>query len=364
MLIYIIFFIGLAILAIEYEIHPFKNNWILLFIFIGLALLAGLRAETVDRDYPTYLYAFDSIYNFLGDGGINLSIYEPGFILVVLLFKSIFTYNYGIAIMLFFAFTTLAMKLPALVKLSINPYLVILLYYSQYFLLQEMTQIRIGFASGIFLLSLFFYFKSEYKSFILMVLIASMFHYSALGYLLLLFLRKNKFNKFLYGGLLVLSVFFAFIKVPLMGVVGNVFSIGDPSGKFSGYAEIVQENLIDDVVLFNTQNLLRGFCSIYLMVFVPTEVILKDPRLALFLKCTILSIFLLSFFSEVSLIAFRISDLFGLLSIFAFAYLAKYLPFYKYNIWIVIGISAILFYIFTFNNGGILNPYEIEKVIK
>lgn len=362
MLIYFIIFIVLAIIAIEYELRPFKNPTALIIIGLVLALFAGMRGHTVDRDYSTYLFAFDSIYNFAGEGGINLSIYEPGFILTVLFFKSIFVYNYGLALMLFFAVVTVSLKITFFKKFSINPYLVVLIYYSHYYILQEMTQIRIGFASAIFLIALYYFFKNNYKAFVLIVLVAALFHYSALGYLLFLFIKKDNFNKWLYSILIVLSVIFAFVKLPLAGLVSNIFSLTNPDGKLSGYAEIVENHLSEEIKVFNAIFLLKAFCAVYLLAWIPKKELITDAKLVIFLKCTILSMFLLSFLSGVSFISFRISDLFGFLSIFAFAYLAKYLPFYKYNIWIVIIIAGILYYVNVVHL-GLLNPYQIERII-
>jgi len=359
MLIYFIYFIFLAVIAVEYELNPFKSNGLLIFLVVSLALFAGLRGQNVSRDYLPYQYAFDTIHNFIGDDpSTNFSAYEPGFIIIVLLIKFFFIQNYGVAIMLFFAFASVAIKIFVIDRFSINPYLVILLYFSHYFIIHEMTQIRIGFASAIFLFSLIFYFKNNYKAYVAMILLATMFHYSALGYLILLLFNKTTFNRYTYTGLLILSIFLAFVKLPLFNLVGSLFSAVDDSGKLGSYASIIEYNLADDVKVLNVINLTKIFCSVYLMYLIPKIELLKDKRLIFFLKCNILSIFTLSLFSGVPLIAFRISELFGVISMFNYAYLAKYLPFSKYNIWVVIIIAGLIFYL-TAIHGGLLNPYEI-----
>ncbi|MEO8414883.1 MAG: EpsG family protein [Ginsengibacter sp.] len=362
MLIYFIYFIFLAVLAVEYELNPFKSNGLLIFIIVSLALLAGLRAQEVSRDYLPYQYAFDAINNFMeNDSGNDFNAYEPGFIGIVLLVKLFFVQNYGVVIMLFFAFASVSIKIFVIDRFSINPYLVILLYFSSNFIVHEMTQIRIGLASAIFLISLIFYFKNNYKAYIAIILLASLFHYSALGYLVLLLFNKTTFNRYIYTALLILSIVLAFIKLPLSNLVGGVFSAVDSSGKLGTYSTIIEYNLADDVKVFNVINLAKIFCSVYLMYLVPKYELLKDSRLIFFLKCNILSIFALSFFSGVPLIAFRISELYGILSMFTFAYLAKYLPFSKYNIWFVVIIAGLLFYL-TAIHGGLLNPYKIIQI--
>ncbi|HWH63879.1 MAG TPA: hypothetical protein VNS50_11420, partial [Ginsengibacter sp.] len=99
MIIYFIYFIVLAVIAIEYELNPFKSNILLIFIGLSLALLAGLRGQEVSRDYLPYQYAFDNMQDFIGNQSTtNFGIYEPGFIGIVILFKFFFVQNYGAAI--------------------------------------------------------------------------------------------------------------------------------------------------------------------------------------------------------------------------------------------------------------------------
>ncbi len=233
MLIYYIYFIFLTVLSIEYELKPFNSKALLVFLGLSLALLAGFRGEEVSRDYLSYQYGFDNILDFIPDeSGKYFSVYEPGFIGIVILFKAFFIQNYGVAIMLFFACASVALKIFAFDKFSINPYLILLLYFSQYFLIHEMTQIRIGFASAIFLVSLIFYFKNNYKAYVVMILFATLFHYSALLYLILLLFKKKDFNRLFYTGLLAMSIVLGLIKLPIFSLLGNLFSVDASYGKF------------------------------------------------------------------------------------------------------------------------------------
>ena len=263
--------------------------------------------------------------------------------------------------MLFFAITSVSMKIFVIDQYSINPYLVILLYFSHYFVIHEMTQIRIGFASAIFLVSLIFYFKNNYKAYVGMILLATMFHYSALGYLVLLFFNKTSFNVYFYSALIILAVILGFLRLPLFNFAGGLLSGFDNNGKIDAYSTLMEFNLVDDVKVFNFINLAKIVCTLYLMFLIPKAQLLKDSRLVFFLKCNILSIFTLSLFSGIPLIAFRISDLYGVISMFNFAYLAKYLPFSKYNIWIVVLIAGLLFYSNAIHS-GLLNSYKIIDI--
>ncbi len=359
MLIYIVYFVLLSIIAIEYELKPFQSERLLLLIVFAIALLAGLRSQDVSRDYQQYQFAFDSINDFIqDDSGRYFTVFEPGFVGIVLLFRLFFVYNYGVAIFLFFAFTSTAAKIYSIYKYSINPYLVILLLFSHYFILQEMTQIRIGFASAVFMVALNSYFKNNYKTYILLISAATIFHYSAIFYLLIFFFNKTTFNKVFYGFFLGIAILLGFLKLPLFGFIETLFLAGGSTGKLNTYADVIQYNLIDQINVFNLITLFNIGNCFYLIYVVPCEHFLKNKYLTLFLKLNILSIFTLCLFSGVPLVAFRISDLFGILSIFNFAYLCKYLPFSKYNIWFIVMLAAIFFYVNVFY-GHLLMPYKI-----
>ncbi len=352
----------MTVLAIEYELNPFHSRAVLIFVGISLISLAGFRGMDVSRDYLGYQYAFDHIRDFLPDDtGGYFSVYEPGFIGVVIFFKIFFIQNYGLAIMLFFASLSIAIKFFVFDRFAINPYLVILLYFSHYFILHEMTQIRIGFAISIFLLSLIFYFKNNYKAYTAMILLATLFHYSALLYLILLFIRKESFNRVIYSGLLFVSIFLGFAKMPLFNLVGDVFSIGGSSGKLNTYGAIIEYGLADDIKVFNVVNLTKILCSIYLMFAIPKYELITDKKLIFFLKCNIISIFTLSLFSSLPSIAFRISDVFSVATVFNYAYLAKYLPFNKFNVWFVVLIAGMMFYLNVIY-GDLLQPYELLQI--
>jgi len=356
MVIYILYFIFLAILAIQYDFTPFNNNYLLFSVIVLLALLAGLRGINVSRDYYNYRYIFDNVYTFTNGNLSYLTVFEPGFIAIILFFRLIFEYNYVVAIMLFYAFFSVILKIYAIRRLSVNPYLTILFYFSYYFLIHEMTQIRIGLASAIFLLSLIPFLQGKRKSFVCLILIASLFHYSAIFYLLLLMFDINKFNRNLYSCIIILSLILGVLKLPLLSLFGN-FDFANISDKLNNYVEL-SENGSLSINVFNSLNILNILCCIYLMFFVSKETIERDKKLMLFLKCSILSIFLLSFLSGAAAFSFRFFQLFGVVQMFLFTYLSRYFPARKFNIFILVLIAAFFFYVNVFYE-DLLQPYQI-----
>jgi hypothetical protein len=359
MLIYIIYFIFIAILAIQYEFTPFKNNYLLVAVIICLALLAGLRDINVSRDYYNYQYIFDTVYEITDNHFVYLISFEPGFIAIVIFFRKLFESNYGVAIMLFYALASLGIKVFTINRLSINPYLTLLFYFSYFFVLQEMTQIRIGLASGIFLISLFSFLRGKRAIFIGLILLATCFHYSAIFYLALLFFDTTRFNRNLYVGILILSLILGFIKLPILNLLGN-FDPATISGKLNNYVEISENGSIS-INVFNSLNICNIFCCLYFLLWVKKEILVGDKKLLLFLKCNILSIFLLSFLAGAPVFSLRFSQLFSIAQIFLFTYLVKYLPVKKFNIFILVLLAGFFFYVMVFY-GELLKPYHIISI--
>ena len=361
MLIYVILFIIFAVIAVEYDLKPFNNNYLLLVIVILLGLFAGLRGENVAKDYESYEIIFDFIHTLSTENdGIFLPLFEPGFVAVVLFFRSLFDVNYLLTIMVFFGLLTVTLKVFAINRLSSFPYLAILFYFTHFFFLHEMTQIRIGFASAIFFISLVFYLKGQKVKFILMIFLATLFHYSAIFYLLLLLLKSKYFNRYLYLSLIIIALILGYLKIPFLDFLGSV----DPaniSGKLNNYTEMVESGIAESLNFFNVLTLLDIVISLYFIFAIPKSLLIKDKIINLSLKCNILSIFFLAFLSGVPSIAFRVSELFGLASIFLYSSLVKYLPFGKLNILATILIAAVTFYIVVFHI-DLVHPYYFQHI--
>ncbi len=353
MIIYIIYFAVIAFLVIEYEFRPFKPEIPLLLLTIALGFLAGLRGPDVARDYTNYLINFE-IVNQINDP-IFLTILEPGFIAIVYIIRLIASENYPLVIMCFFALSAVALKLKMFKELTFNPFLAGLLYFSQYFFLHEMTQIRIGLASALFFVGVPYYLRGQKLTFIAFVLLGTAFHYSAILYLAVFIFDARKFSKPFYIGVLGLSVVLAFFRPPFANYFASLDS-AQVSVKLDTYSQMGVVGYFDQVNVFNVVTLTNIACCLYFLLFVPKEVFIKSKIINFFLKCNLLSIFLLALFSGVASVAFRISEIFNVASIFLFTYLATKLPFGKLNIFVVV-LVAVGFFLVNVIIGHLVGPY-------
>jgi hypothetical protein len=357
MAIYLIYFFFLSILAIGYDQQSFKKSVALCLLVISLTLLAGLRGPHVTRDYTEYQYIFDSIYSYLNEikSGNIFTFFEPGFILLVSMIRFFSEINYDIYVMLFFALVSICLKLYIINKFSFNPFLTILLFFSHYFLLQEMTQIRAALSSAIFFVALIFYFKGKTIHYIGIVLFATLFHYSAILFLLLLLFNAKNLNRYFYTALLLTSILLGFIKMPFFELI-NQLNPELITGKLKGYEYIAKHALKEEINTFNIIYLLNIVVILYLIWLVPKQLMKNDIKLMFFIKCNIFSLFLLSILNGVPAIAFRISEIFGITSIFVFSSLIAYLPFKKANILVPMVLAGLFLYINLFHN-ELIRPY-------
>lgn len=190
-----LFFIFLLISIFPPEEKITKN---IVFLCLGLLLIiiAGFRGPGVDRDYNNYIEMFRQP-EFIST--------EPAFVLI-----SIFLHSYigdnCVFLFVIFAILGVTLKLMAIKKLTDLWFLSMVIYLSNFFILHEMTQIRVGIASALLLLCIKPIYDRNWKLFLLFSILAFSFHYSAIVILPLWFLGHKPRKQ-----LLLLSVPIAYL---------------------------------------------------------------------------------------------------------------------------------------------------------
>lgn len=360
MLIYCLIFVVLAILAVEYEIAPFpRTNFLLIVISVLLVLFTGLRGIPVSRDYLPYLGSFSAIIHGNADGGSGiLPLFEPLFVLIVLIAYRISEVNGAPFVMLSFAAITIPTKTAAVKRLSINPFLVFFLYYVHYFFVQEMTQIRNGMACSLFFWAMYYHLNRKTFKVIVFIILAFLFHNSAILYFLLLLVNTKKLNGYLYAALLVGAIILGLIKVPFMTMLTGL-DLNAISNKLTTYVDIADKGLFDKIRFFNVLNTINVLITGYILGYCMWYKI-NDPKVNLFLKCNIISLFTYGLLMDIPSMAARFAELFGVAFPFLLAYGVQFFPFKKLNIFFIIGIGAVYLYINIFY-GKLVNPYELIR---
>lgn len=184
-----------------------------LIVVVCIGVLVGFRSPGVDRDYASYVHNyFDDVPKLIDFFSMEkLLSREPGIRLVASLFYKTIGFSLPVTLALLSG-TAVFLKIKSLIKLSTALYpLMIIIYLSNFFLLHEMTQIRIGMATAFFFWSLQDLVKDDGKRFVLKNTIGFLFHYTAIIFLLYWFFRRKKSFVVFLG--LTIIVFFAAVLV-------------------------------------------------------------------------------------------------------------------------------------------------------
>lgn len=354
---YIIIFILLMLAAIAWEVRPFKTYPLLIFFTIILALFAGLRGPYIDKDYLNYENGITHIEEVNSQTEETIiPFFEPGFYLLSVTAKSLFPNKYVLAIMVFYAIASISMKALGIRLIAVNPFMVLLLYFSQFFLLHEMTQVRIGMATGMFLLGLYCLCHKKKFYFVIIILLATAFHYSCILYLSLLLFDTESFNRKLLLAALGVALLLAIIKLPMLPLIG--FLGGEAFVKIDNYVRIVESGQAEQINTLNVLTLITWLIVLILVCFLPVEFLQTNPFAILNLKLLVLSIIVLNAMSSLPTMAFRMSELFSVVTMFAVYYLRYVIPNRIIAVAAMVLVASAQFFITLFY-GQLLEPYKI-----
>ena len=215
-------------LKVIYKANKVNINNLAIFGALGsIVVFAGLRYE-IGYDYPKYLagFLFDS----------ELKHWEPLFNFFMRIIREV---NFGLdsqAVLLFFSFLTLSVLYMAIKKLSPYPRISILLYLLiPSLFLNSFSVIRQGIAMVILFYGLYYItVKIDRRKYLLIGLIAFLFHYSSIfvviTYLSLEYFFNRTYSWIVYMVGIVISMFLYVLHV-------GRFAISMIPGHFSAYTQ-------------------------------------------------------------------------------------------------------------------------------
>ena len=298
--------------------YRFLYNILFLLVFVLLFSIAGFRPVGIDRDSENYARAIQSFiiihkYNF-----IQL---EPSFYLIVNVSKFLFD-DVVRGVFIIYALLGVSLILYAIKKNSSFPLLSLIVYSCSYFILQEMTQIRVGVAAAIFLLAIPDIVNRNLKSFLIKTALATLFHYSAIIMLFTYLLGSKTYTNKTYT-----KLFYLFL--PIIGILFSIFNAGkfflapiiSFLPEFLSYKINVYRDL-SQMGLFNI-NRIKVFDILYLELFIIYYFAIinknkfKKETDVLQFKILGWAFFIFYFFSLFPVVAVRISQFLGIVSILA-----------------------------------------------
>lgn len=286
------------------------SSKILVLIPIGvlLILIAGLRPIGIDGDslaYANVLHVNLSEANFIDK--------EPMFWVINEVNKIFFGGNEQ-TFFLIFAILGVTLKVLAIARLSLLPILGIFTYICLYFILHEMTQIRVGVATAIFLLAIPNIYNRNLKSFLFKTILAMMFHYSAIIMLLVYFLNPYKINLKVFFFLPLIGIVFMFIGINIITILNPfLFLLPDfIANKIQLYILLLDDGKFNQINVFNFY---YGSLFMFYYTMILHQSYFKSQYDVLFLKIFGFMLFFFYFSSAIPVLAFRVSEFFGVVLI-------------------------------------------------
>lgn len=171
------------------------KNYAIFFMFL-LFLMAALRASSIGNDTANYLRIYTIIQkgNFI-EGWEER--FEPGYLILNRLLASFFQEQQ--IILLVTSIIIYGGFLYFIVKFSSNVWLSVFLFITLGYFGQSLNTIRLCIAYSILLFSYSFLRKKQFITFVIIVLLATMFHRTAIIFLLAYFVQNIKLNKWIFG---------------------------------------------------------------------------------------------------------------------------------------------------------------------
>jgi hypothetical protein len=201
------------------------------------------------------------------------------------------------------------LKAIAIRKLTEFWFFSILIYFSFYFFLHEMTQLRAGVASALILLSIPAIYDRKVWQFIVIAGFAFFFHFSAIALLPLYFLNRNKIQIWYYF-LIPVGYILYFTNSNIASLV-HLINIDIVNLKFSLYKQNFGAQRIN---IFNILMISRYIFS-FLLLWKWKLLQEKNSYSVLLIEIYIISCFIFIALADIPVIAFRVSELLSIVEI-------------------------------------------------
>lgn len=277
-----------------------KQKSIIIFaLSILLTFIAGLSGP-VSADHNSYIALYNEVINGKYRNEISF--------IVISKFVNLLFHN-PLFLFLIYAILGVNLKVIAIKKISHFCFFSILIYFSYYFFLHDMTQIRVGVSSAFFLLSIPSIYERNFKRFIVLIGAAILFHYSALILLPMYFIKRDKIHIWWFF-LIPIGYLLYFSNINISSLI-QFINIDVISYKYNQYKSL---SSIHKINIFNSLMLFR-YCFIGLLLWKWKLLREKNVYAVILIKFYILSCFIFISLADLPAIAFRLSELLAIVEI-------------------------------------------------
>ena len=281
-----------------------KTNALLIFFCLFLIIITTFRpGEAFAWDYDNYKYAF--IY---GDFKEKI---EFSFVAICEISKYIYNSYY----MMFFiyAFFSIIVKIYAIKTISNLFWASLLIYISNFYIVHELIQIRAGLAAAFLLLSVKFIYDRKCFLFLICNLLAFCFHYSAMVFLPFYFIKGNNINIKLWLLIIGLGYLSCLGGISIIDIL-NILPFDYIKEQYTVYMDFKNMGIFGDANLFNSVQLIRLFIIILILVY-SSDIYQYNKYIYICAKIYSIGILFFTQFASMSIVSFRISELFYIVEI-------------------------------------------------
>lgn len=271
-----------------------ENQWLFVFLWFLLFIVAAFRGENVDNDYLNYISA-------IKDGwGIT----EPSFYLI-----SYISYDVLGSVKLVFiiyAFLSVSLMMLALKRTATYFYLSLLIYYSVSYVTHDLNQIRAAVGFGFVMLALKPWMENKTRQVMGWITLATLFHFSFMVLFPISFFVKNNsryFACYIFAIPIVYVLYFLGINVLSLLMKIPILYVQNMAVNYSNW----NIDVVSTVNVFSLLVLIKlGIISLF--VAFRETLASKFYGFYLFLKLYILGFIFLIFMATLPGAAFRIAD--------------------------------------------------------
>lgn len=173
--------------------HQITKKEFIVIAFIPLFILGGFRGETVGGDLINYLPEFKSLAHIRDFKNLfDEAIHEPGYLVYIKILS--FLSDDSRMFLLGTSLLSLIGPFYIIYKYSRQPMLSVLIYYISGFYTNTFNNVRQSLAISIVLIAFCFLERKNLRKYIMLVLLASTFHYSAIAALLVYPIMRKELN--------------------------------------------------------------------------------------------------------------------------------------------------------------------------
>lgn len=219
------YWLNLLILPLEYyfikhlNLNKYHRNILFLFfVFLQWWLIASLRDQSVGWDTPTYISYFSKISSYDFQSSLIVFRLEPLY-LALNLFITQITVDYHIFLSIIAAIIYILI-LTNIPKYSCNPWLTCFLFVAFGFYNFSINILRQSIALALVIFSFKYIVNRKFLQFILILSIATLFHYTAIVFVITYFFYKIKITPKSFFIILSAIICISFLLLPkIMGII-------------------------------------------------------------------------------------------------------------------------------------------------